>query len=218
MKAFFVPGLGASVEVFDKIGDIGIPKVDVPWMEAQKKESLESYASRQIAKHKITKDDITIGLSFGGLVAQHIAKQLGHDEVVLISSMRTFHDLQPLLRYGTFLYLHKLMPPLRIPGLDFVIAKFFNSSNKESDHLLKKMLVGTNYPLMKWSMDKIRQQSQIVDPELKLHSLIGDKDRIMTTWQADNTIEVPGGTHFMVYDYGQRMTEEIRRIIGKSSN
>ena len=77
-------------------------EVMVKWLKNNKDESLESYAKRIISKYNITNQDLVVGLSFGGLIAQQIAELIGSKQVILISSFRTKESPRILRQSAAF--------------------------------------------------------------------------------------------------------------------
>jgi len=137
---------------FSKIREVGIEKHLIEWIPHEVNEDIVSYAKRIIQMHNISSFDMVAGLSFGGLVAQVIAELLHLPEVILISSFRNKNDLKFYFNWGLSSKLYRLMPPLRIPVIDKLVAQQLNSGTHESVPVLSKMLQSTDYSLMKWSL------------------------------------------------------------------
>lgn len=212
-KIFFIPGLGANEMVFDNIGDLPLEKVNIKWLDNQGDESINSYAQRLIATNKITKEDTVSGLSFGGIIAQEIARILNLDKVVLISSFRDINDLRSIYRFGLKTGLYRLTPNFRIPVVDEIVAYNLNSENQNSKPILKKMLEQTDYELLKWSLQKIAELPLKPDDNFIVHHIIGNNDKIMKTWQNEHTTVIDDGSHFMVYEKAGEVTKAIIEIL-----
>ena len=213
-KIFFISGLGANELAFAKLGDLGVEKVMIPWIKNERKESLESYAKRLITIHNIQSTDYLAGLSFGGIVAQTIANELGNTSVILISSFRNKSDLKLPFKLALTLGLNKLFIPVKVPIIENVIASVLNSGNKNNRAVLTKMIQLTDYKLMSWSMQKIADFKQPY-PNLILHNIIGSKDRILKIWTNKTSFIVEGGSHFMVHDSASDITKVIQSILDK---
>ena len=201
--------------VFDNIGDLPLEKVKIKWLDNQDNESIQAYANRLIETYRINKDDTIAGLSFGGLLAQEIARILNHNIVILISSFRDTHDLRPLYQIGLKSGLYRLAPNFRVPIIDEIIAYNLNSQNQESKPILREMLEQTNYELLKWSLQKIAELPLKSHEGFIAHNIIGNNDKILRTWKNEYTTIIQGGSHFMVYEKANEVTEVIRKIIVK---
>lgn len=215
-KIFFIPGLGANETVFENIGNLNCDQIKVKWLDNLENETTIEYSQRLIKTYNIGKDDIIAGLSFGGILAQGIARILKHKEVILISSFRSPRDLKPLYRFGLKTGLYKLTPSFRIPIVDEIIAYNLNSENQKSKPILKKMLDETDYNLLKWSLERIAQLPNKPNDTFIVHNIIGDKDKILRTWSNNYTTIIEGGSHFMVYELADEVTNAIQNILSVS--
>ena len=212
-KQYFISGLGADKTAFQNLEDFGTTKIMIDWISNRPNESLYDYAARIIEKYGITSDDILAGLSFGGLVAQQIADILKPDYVILISSFRTKDDLKIQFSSGLKLKLHKLMPEMKSEFIGTIVANYLNSGTNQSKSALKAMLSSTDMKLMKWSLEKIYEQNNPLAIDVKKYSLIGSIDRVVKPWKIESTYIVEGGSHFMVYDKAEEISDIIRGIV-----
>ena len=212
-KQYFISGLGADKTAFQNLEDYGTTKIMIDWISNRPNESLYDYAARIIEKYGITSDDILAGLSFGGLVAQQIADILKPDYVILISSFRTKDDLKIQFSSGLKLKLHKLMPEMKSEFIGTIVANYLNSGTNQSKSALKAMLSSTDMKLMKWSLEKIYEQNNPLAIDVKKYSLIGSIDRVVKPWKIESTYIVEGGSHFMVYDKAEEISDIIRGIV-----
>jgi len=185
----------------------------VQWLKNQPNESLLNYTQRIIDAYNISSEDIIVGLSFGGLIAQQIAEILNLDYVILISSFRTKDDLNTLFNKGLKFKLHKLMPEVKSKIISEIVANFLNSGTAKSKPVLKKMIESTDMKLMKWSLEKIFEQNKELCPNVIKYNLIGNKDMIMKPWQNETSFLIEGGSHFMVFDKANEITEIISEIV-----
>ncbi len=213
MRAICISGLGANEKAFSNIGDITLPKVFVKWKRNLNSESLTNYAVRLIREYDITVDDVLIGLSFGGLLSQKIAEINGNRVVILISSFRSLKDLNNLFQLGLKSKMYKLLPTVKIPIVDSMVTYMLNSGTKSSRPILKEMLYETDYKLMKWSIDKIASFKEISNHNFIMYNVIGEKDVIVRCWENKNTFKIGNGSHFMIFEQGDQITNILRKII-----
>ncbi len=215
-KLYFISGLGADEKAFHRLEDFGVPKIMVQWLDPIPKESLLNYCKRIITQYGITQQDIIVGLSFGGLIAQQIAQILDQRFVILISSFRTKEDLRLLFKKGLQFRLYKLMPEIKFPLISEVVANVLNSGTTEGKPVLKAMLETTDMKLLKWSIEKIFQQDIELGQEAIKYNLLGNKDRVMKIWRNKTTHIIQGGSHFMVYDKAKEVSTAIKQILESS--
>ena len=72
---YFISGLGADERIFQWLRYDGYRPIHIHWLPPERRESVEHYAHR-LAQDIKDKRPIIVGLSFGGIVAIEIAKQI----------------------------------------------------------------------------------------------------------------------------------------------
>lgn len=214
-KCFFIPGLGANEIAFSKIGDLGVDKVMVSWIENQPDETLDHYVRRLIHENRITSEDILIGLSFGGIIIQKMAEILNVPFIILVSSFVSKKQLQPIFTFGLRWKLFKLMPKAKVPLLSKWVANYLNSNSEDSEPAIKEMLDDTDMDLMHWSIYKIFELKRPLSPNIKKYNILGNDDKIVNLWNNENTFIIKGGSHFMVYEKANQVTDIILSILKK---
>ena len=106
---YCISGFGADERVFSKLDFGGHFIHFISWLTPLKNESIEGYAMRM--SEKIQHDNpILTGLSFGGIMCVEIAKIIKTDKVILISSIKSFHEIPLWMRLSAKSKLNKLFP------------------------------------------------------------------------------------------------------------
>ncbi len=84
-----MPGMAANCDIFENIKlDNSKYKLHfIEWLEPEKEESLQKYSER-IAVQITNEHPILIGVSFGGIIVQEIAKIIPTEKVIIISSVK----------------------------------------------------------------------------------------------------------------------------------
>jgi pimeloyl-ACP methyl ester carboxylesterase len=214
-KLFFISGVGADKRAFSKLRlNATLDQVPIDWLDLQhKNESFESYCDRIIEVYHIEEKDCLIGLSFGGLVAQQIAKVLGNRGIILISSFRNKFDLQPLLTFGLRLKFHRTLPSFRIPILSTFIAYFLNSWQNDSKTVLKEMLKDADFRFLNWCIVQIDKTNLKDSFSSDFLCFGGTNDKLVSQWKGTNHVSIKNGSHFMVYDCADQISDEINRFL-----
>jgi pimeloyl-ACP methyl ester carboxylesterase len=90
IPVYFMPGLAASSTIFERINlDESVFEMCLlEWEIPQLKESLSDYALR-ITKNIKHENPVLIGVSFGGILVQEMAKHIDVRKVIIISSVRS---------------------------------------------------------------------------------------------------------------------------------
>lgn len=212
-KIFFISGLGADRRAFDLIEEFPeYQKVFIDWIPNTKNENLTSYSKRIVNGISFSEQDTIIGLSFGGLIAQQIAKMHPIDKIILVSSFRDKKDLKPILQTLLNLRLYYLIPNFRISFLSKLIRSWFNVRSKSGQHLLDQMVNQMSPKFMKWAMEKIRE-SAYKNSHIETHNIIGNKDKILKYWVNNQTYKIPEAGHFMVYENAKEVNKALKEII-----
>lgn len=212
-KIIFISGLGADEKAFSKLGDLGHEKVFAKWLLPEANEPMKDYAQRMITTYNIQPLDVLVGLSFGGLVAQQIASLNGNAKVILVSSFLSKKNLPSFLRFGLDTGLYHFMPKKQFDFINQQIAYRLNSGEKSSHQMLIEMLEKSDMDLVKWSVHQIATWKPILNPKFERHSLQGTNDMVVMPWETHNKHVVQDGTHFMVHDQADEVTNLLASII-----
>ena len=109
MNVYFISGLGADRQAFEKIhlpGQYAIRHLD--WIKHKKRESLSDYAKRLAASIDTTKPFALVGLSMGGMIATAMTQFLSPCKTILISSLGCTREFPPLFKTARLLQVHRL--------------------------------------------------------------------------------------------------------------
>ena len=97
---YFMPGLGANSKIFEYIS---LPKDQfemhlLEWkIPVSEEESIEDYAKRMTGEIK-HENPVLLGVSFGGVLVQEIAKIITVEKIILVSSIKSHHELPNRLK------------------------------------------------------------------------------------------------------------------------
>ena len=91
---YFMPGLGANPKIFEHISlpkdqfEIHLLEWKIPISEV---ESIQDYAKRMTYEIK-HQNPVLLGVSFGGVLVQEIAKIIDVEKIILVSSIKSHHE------------------------------------------------------------------------------------------------------------------------------
>ncbi len=142
-EIYIFSGLGADESVFQKLDFSGFETTFIKWIIPNENETIENYTSRILNQIKTTKP-ILIGLSFGGIIAVEVAKQIETEKVIIIASAKTKNEIPFYFRFAGQLGLHKLIPTQILKSANFITNWFFGTNSKFEEQLLKEILINTN--------------------------------------------------------------------------
>lgn len=194
-EIYILSGLGADERVFQKLDFSGFSITFIKWIIPQEQETIENYA-KQLIDQITTTRPILIGLSFGGIMAVEIAKQVETEKVILIASAKTKKEIPFYYRIAGFLRLHKIMPTRLLKSSNFITNWFFGTTSTFEKQLLKQILIDTDPSFLKWAIDKIARWTNQTQTKNIFH-IYGTSDRILPFKFVKCNYTIKNGGHLM---------------------
>lgn len=210
-ELYIFSGLGADERVFQGIDFLDYKKTFIQWKSPYENESIEDYARRLIYQIPGEKPTL-IGLSFGGIIAIEIAKQIEVEKVIIISSAKTKNEIPLYYRIAGLLKLHKLMPNKLLKSSNFVINRFFGASTEYEKNLLKEILNDTDLEFLNWAIDKIVRMSNVTAIENVYH-IHGTKDMILPLCFVTCDSKISNGGHFMTVNKSGALNAILNNLL-----
>ena len=209
---YCVSGLGADKRVFQKLSIKGYQPIHINWIEPKNRESIADYAQR-LAQQITAECPILIGLSFGGMIAIEIAKQIKAQKVILISSTKKQQEIPFYFQILRWLPAHRLIPAKIILRLGQLLsAWFFSLETLAERQLFKAILHDTDAKFMKWAIDQVINWQNELIPDHTYH-IHGAKDRIFPYRFVQEDFKVQQGGHFMIMNQAEHISQLIQKII-----
>ena len=214
IDVYCMPGMAASPKIFEFIS---LPKPFrihlLSWIPPDKEESLSSYAKRMC--ERITSENpILLGVSFGGVLVQEIAKHIPVQKVIIVSSIKTNEELPLPMKMARTTNAHKLLPTQWINNLDALALFAFGKGIKKRLELYQKYLSERNPDYLNWSIDALVNWDQVEVPTSVVH-IHGEKDTVFPIKYLSNPyIRIKGG-HAAIMTQAQWFNSELPDIILK---
>jgi esterase/lipase len=208
-----MPGMAANPSIFEHIR---LPenryKIHwLHWLIPNKNESLKEYAQRMC--HFITEDKIVLlGVSFGGMLAQEMSQFLELKKLIVVSSIKSYHELPNHLKLLRRTKAYKILPTQLVGNIDILARYAFGESIKKRIDLYKKYLSVTDKTYLDWSIKQIVnwEQDQPHPEAIYIH---GDKDLVFPHTCDDRCIVIKGGTHIMILNKYKWFNENLPKLI-----
>ena len=210
-KLYFFSGLGADYRAFQKLDLSGFKGVHIDWIPTIKKESIASYATRLLEQIECEKP-LLIGLSFGGIIAVEVAKQMETEKVILISSAKNKNEIPKLYRIAGSIGLDKIIPLSVLIKMKTVNEWFFGIKNPSDKQLLLEILRDTDLLFLRWAINKIVNWNNFEIPKNCIH-IHGEKDRILPLRNCKYDYKIENGGHFMVVNKNQEINQLLKRVL-----
>lgn len=213
IPVYFMPGLAASPAIFERIKlDESIFEICLlEWEIPQPKESLSDYALR-ISKNIKHKNPVLIGVSFGGILVQEIAKHIEARKVIIISSVRSNAEFPRRMKIGKTTKAYKLIPMKLILNIENLAKYSFGEKVNKRIKLYEKFLAVRDLKYLQWAVESvILWDRNEIDP--KVIHIHGDHDDVFPIKYINSCIVVKGGTHIMILNKYKWLNENLPSII-----
>lgn len=211
-EIYIFSGLGADERVFQKLDFSGHKITFIKWIVPKKDETIEQYAKRLREQIPTTKP-ILIGLSFGGIMAVEVAKQITTEKVILIASAKTKREIPFYYRIAGTLRIHKLLPTALLKKSNAITNWIFGAESISDKALLKQILIDTDPLFLRWAIDKIARWKNQHEPHKLIH-IHGTNDKILPFRFVKNVIKVEGGGHFMTLNKADELNRILKQVLG----
>lgn len=206
---YLLSGLGADQRVFQFLDLKGFRTHAIEWVKPKKDETVPHYAKRLLAQIKTPKP-ILLGVSFGGILAVEIGKQIETDKIIIISSIKCKADLPRPLRIAGFLRMNKLIPAEALQKPNGVLFWFFGAETDHDKKLLADIVEDTEPGFTEWGIGAVASWKNAVCPDNVIH-IHGTDDRIFPQQTPDYAIE--GGGHFMIVNRCDEISRILRKVL-----
>ncbi|QKG58577.1 alpha/beta fold hydrolase [Hymenobacter sp. BRD128] len=204
---YLIPGLGADERVFRRLRLTGTVHV-LNWLAPQSPtEPLAHYAARLAEAVPADMSCWLVGVSFGGLLAQEIARLRPLARVVLVSSLGSPSDLPPLLRLAGATGLHHLVPFGLLKWLPRLAQWFFGARGGTEYRLLRQILRDTDPAFARWATTQLLAwRGPGLPSAVRLH---GTRDRLLPAGAARIDYLVPGAGHFLIVSHAAQVSQVL---------
>lgn len=204
-----IPGLGVDERIFQNLAvDDRFTHTIIRWIQPEQNENLAHYASRLADQIPHKSNLILIGISFGGIIAIEMAKLLNPLQTIIISSVKTRHELPWYYRLAGRLRLPYLVPLCLGKNIPRLQAYIFGAKTKDDATLLRQIIRELDIPYVQWALYQISKWPNQTNISNLIH-LHGTHDKLFPVKYIRNFQSIPGGEHLMVVSLG----EQISRII-----
>ncbi len=208
-EIYIFSGLGADERVFQRLDFSGFSTTFIKWIVPQDKETIELYTTRLLDQITTPKPTL-IGLSFGGLIAVEVAKQIETEKVILIASAKTKKEIPFYYRFVGQYGLHKLLPTRLLKSSNFITNWFFGTSSTFDKQLLKQILIDTDPTFLKWAIDKVAKWTNIKQTK-NIYHIHGTSDKILPFSFIESNATIKYGGHLMTLNKAEEINNILRQ-------
>ena len=208
---YCISGFGADERIFSHL-DFGENDVHfIQWKVPLPKEAMAEYVAR-MAEEIVHPSPVLIGVSFGGMVSIEIAKSISVEQIILISSIKNYHEMPFYFRLAGKSKINKIVSLRPYSFLEPLENYNLGISNDEEKRLAKEYRKNINPFYLDWSINEIINWKNDWRPENLVH-IHGSKDRIFPLKKVHADYIIPDGGHFMVMNKADEVNKILREIL-----
>jgi pimeloyl-ACP methyl ester carboxylesterase len=209
---YCISGLGADERAFSKLTIIGYQLKVIPWLNPLANETIEQYATR-MREPIIEENPILMGLSFGGMICTEIAKQITVQKIILISSIKSLHELPFWMKAIATLKLNKVVPLKRTSKFSEAVQNLFlGISTAEEKAVVAVSRKKDNKAYIYWAVNQVINWKNNWQHECTFH-IHGDADRMFPIKKVKATYIIKKAGHFMIMNRAEEVSRYINLIV-----
>jgi len=211
---YFVPGLAAGPEIFENL-NLSQDKYNIHYLEWKKplalEESISNYAMRMSEEVK-EENPVLVGVSFGGIMVQEMSKFINTKKIILVSSIKTNHELPRLFKLAKFTKAYKLFPTNIVSNFEDYNKYFLGKSLKKRAKTYSKYLSVRSKTYINWSISAVLNWEQDKSSKNIIH-IHGTDDNVFPLKNIDNCITIKDGSHVMIITKAKKVSKIIDEVL-----
>ncbi|WP_300438843.1 alpha/beta hydrolase [Christiangramia sp.] len=210
---YLMPGMATDSAIFEyiKLPEDIFEIHLLQWKIPENNESLQNYVKRML-RHVHHQDIVLIGVSFGGIIVQEMAKYLEVNRLIIISSVKCSSELPSRMKFASRTGLFRIIPTSLASYKDYFEKFAFGDFLKKRAKLYKQYISITDKKYLDWAIKNMVNWT-CERPDEKVIHIHGDKDEVFPIKNMDNAIVVPGGTHIMIINRFKWFNEYLPELI-----
>jgi pimeloyl-ACP methyl ester carboxylesterase len=211
---YLVPGLAASSDIFEYL-EIPQDNFELHYLDwlvpLSQNESIYEYAKRMCAliKHE---NPVLVGVSFGGIMVQEMSKIISVKKTIIISSVKSKHELPRRLKFARVSKFYKVFPTKVITNIENYTKYAFGNTIKKRVQLYSKYLAMRDKDYLPWALHNVLNWQQENPPNDIVH-IHGNKDRIFPIKHVKNCTVIEAGTHVMILNKARHISQLLVEVI-----
>ena len=210
---YLMPGMAADSAIFENIllPEEKFKVHPLKWEIPDADESLEKYAKRMLGYIE-EPDPVLIGVSFGGVIVQEMAKYINVERLIIISSVKCTGELPQHMKFASKTGLFKLIPTGLVDYVDYFEKIAVGEFLKKRARLYKQYISITDKQYLNWAISNMVNWKCDKPHENVIH-IHGDRDEVFPIKNINGAIEIKGGTHIMIINRFRWFNENLPELI-----
>ncbi|WP_422860256.1 YqiA/YcfP family alpha/beta fold hydrolase [Flagellimonas sp. S174] len=213
IHVYLMPGMAANSSIFNSLNlpqnQFETHKLD--WFIPQKRMSLQDYA-KQMLKQVHHENPVLLGVSFGGLLVQEMAKMVPYRKVIVVSSVKCKSEMPRKMIFAKYTKAHKLLPTGMVTNIEVLARYAFGETVTKRLELYEKYLSMRDKKYIDWAIDQMVNWEQTKPLPNTVH-IHGTLDNVFPISIVKNCIPVKNGKHAMIVYRTKWFNEHLPAII-----
>ena len=221
-RIIFLPGLGTDERLIEPQRALPAHIEVPPWLQPlHERESLPSYAKRLAATLDASTPFYLAGISFGGMLAQEVARHVRPRRVFLLSSCTSRHGIPHVYRVAGDVLMPYLVPailnplkslPSRVRSVGPALRlPMWPSHMLACNRVVHEMVRDCPPKLFRWSVQALLRWDGHAEPIGPVVHIKGSRDIVLPHHLCRPTHLVRGAGHLMNMTHADRVNEIIAR-------
>lgn len=213
IHVYLMPGMAANPSIFK---NIALPKANfeqhlLQWSVPKNGITLSEYAL-EMTKHVKHDNPVLLGVSFGGMLVQEMARHIKTKKVIVVSSVKHESELPKRMLFAKYTKIHKLLPTGLVNNVELLAKYAFGETVTKRLELYEEYLSIRDKYYIDWSLDNIVNWKCTFTPDGLVH-IHGEKDAVFPIGNIKDCIPVKNGTHTMIIHRAKWFNEHLPTII-----
>jgi pimeloyl-ACP methyl ester carboxylesterase len=198
---YLFSGLGADERVFKNLRFPESQVRHIRWPTVTPQTLREDFLGEIKAQITTNRNNVFLGVSFGGLIAQDIAASLSPDILIIVSSVINQSEIPKLYRGGLARIALKLTPNFFLNKPNVLINYMFSVATDEGRKTLHDIIRDTDPTFFRWAVKYLQHWKGTNQPASKrFYRIHGSNDRVFPSVLPNSPVEFIAGGHFAIYE------------------
>lgn len=206
------PGLAGDHRLFDSLAIPCLNSQVIVFPAPEKNETLPSYAKRLAETIQLGQPLVFIGVSFGGVMAQEVAKYYPPEKIILISSISSKRHLPQVYRIFNVFPVYDWLSATALKKLIAWVGRKFTDKNETETALFEAMLKEADIRLIRWGIRQVLGWKQVSASANSIH-IHGSNDRLFPIKYIPVNHTVHKGEHFMIIQQRETISALLHILV-----
>ena len=213
IHVYFMPGMAANPSIFKNI-ELPAEQFTIhhlEWFVPRRGMDFTDYA-KEMSRNITHPKPVLVGVSFGGLLVQEMARHIDVRKVIIISSVKRKEELPKRLIFAKYTKIHRLLPTGLVNNVELLAKYAFGETVVKRLELYEQYLSIRDKYYLDWAIDTIVHWDQ-KEIHPRLVHIHGDKDAVFPIQNISDCIRINDGSHTMILNRFKWFNQQLPTII-----